>query len=495
MPHESLADFLENLASAGELARVEIEADPDLEIAEIIARCARSGGPAILFDRPKGYATALVTNLLGTPARLARALGADSLEAVVETIAQRAGQGARRGWLTRLSAEEQNSAAGKFAPKTVKAAACQQVVRLGGDVDLAQIPAIRVGPEESQPALTAALVLFSSPDGERLALRRQSLPVLSRTTLALHAESYGPLRQQADAWAARGERMPVAVILGADPSVMLAAELPLEDVGEPYAAAGLLRGAPLEVVACRSHELPVPAHAEMILEGSIDLDEPLVEIPYLAAPSGFYARNLPAYRLHVAAITQRSNPVVPAIVYGRPPTELTVINQLAARLLLPHARAVAPEIVDLCLPSFAPGRSCAIVSIRKTQPHQARKVAGALWALDALRYTKTVIVVDPSVDVADVNAVMHRATACLDPARDVFYQDGLAEPLDQSVSRGGVVQKLGIDATAKLPEERDNQASDDRTAWPREIISSEETQTQVAGRWKQYGLPLPDRAP
>ncbi len=454
-----MADFLERLHEAGELARIEQPVDPCLEAAQITCRTAASSGTALLFGSVAGHDMPLVTNLLGREGRVLLALDARSLDAASARVAEALDPSPGHRLLGGLGFGGKGGSKA-LAPRLVRSGACQQVVRLGSDVDLARLPAIRWGPDQQAPAITAGQVHSVAPEtasgtaSGRRAVARYDLLVLGRDRLAIgwlaqddHARLLAEYRR-------RKERMPVAVVLGGEPAGLLAAMAPLPGDVDGVALAGLLRGAGLDLVACRSVDLAVPAEADVVLEGYVDPLEPPAAMGPLAGPLGCERAPRPAPVLHVTAVTHRPNPVFPAMVPVGPGNELVAIGRAMLRVCLPALRAAVPGLVDLDLPEFGAARHWGLASIRKTHAGQARQAAGALWALRPAMFCKVLVVVDEEVDVRDAEQVWAAVAAHADPGRDAAFQDGPADPFDPAAAPGRLARRMVVDATAKLSEER-----------------------------------------
>ncbi|HVW36988.1 MAG TPA: UbiD family decarboxylase, partial [Pirellulales bacterium] len=285
MPANSLADFLEELERAGELARVSVEVDPELEAAAIADRMAKSGGPALFFERLKGHHPPLVTNLFATEARLCRALGVGSLDELTDRLIPEAAPAA--GWLERIKSGLPFAPA-KESTKTVRSGVCQQVVKLGRDVDLAEWPALRCWPLEKRRSITAGLLLTHDPESGNRRVEPVALEIVDRAKLAVCWRRYDAGLRHWEAYRRRGARMPVAVWIGADPALAVVAAAPLPAEADSFDFAAVLRRRPLELVKCRSHELLVPAEAEIVIEGAIDPEEPLVQCGPLGQGDGRY---------------------------------------------------------------------------------------------------------------------------------------------------------------------------------------------------------------
>ena len=244
--------------------------------------------------------------------------------------------------------------------------------------------------------------------------------------------------------------------------------------------AGFLRDSPVELVKGVTVDLEVPAHAEIVLEGYIEKDELGSEGPF-GDHTGYYTAAEPFPIFHLTAMTMRKDAIYPSIVVGKPPQEDAWLGKATERIFLPAIRATVPEIVDYDLPVAGAFHNCCIVAIKKSFPGHAHKVMHAIWGLGMLSLTKCVVVVDAHVDVHDYAQVLFYAGANVDPARDVVIAEGPLDHLDHAPERQFVGGKLGIDATAKWPEEG-------ARPWPAEIEMSLEIRELVDRRWDEYGL-------
>ncbi len=495
-----LADFLEKLLSAGQLVRVGVEVDPHLEAAELTRRIAAERGPALLLDRLSGQKTPLVTNLLGTPARLCLALGIDRLDelaARLDTLTQNAAQ----NWLQRLRATSEPPASERFQPRVVKSGSCQQVVRLGRDVQLGELPALKAWPGESFPTLSAVQAISTNPGSKVRSVSLCRLHVVGEQRLAIIDDGATGLARDAAEAQRLGERLPVALVLGGDPTALLAAAIPLRLDVDGLLLCGLLRDKPLELVKARSQPLEVPADADLIIEGFIE-PEPmqappatgvvstLRNAPVVATPdalvaagltNSYYRREQSALNVQVTAITQRTNPILPAIVYGLPDGELATLQLAIERMLFPIVRAAIPELVDCALPCIGGLHSFAVLSIEKSSAYEARKVASAAWGLDLTSLTKVVVIVDAEVDVHDARQVLAEIGANVHPARDIFFHQGPGDPCDHAAPTVGLGEAVGIDATRKL-------AGEHPADWPARLATDADIAQRVAQRWSEYGI-------
>ncbi len=453
MPYRCLGEFLEELGHAGELARVDEEIDPALQVAELAHEAAKSGGPALLFGAVKGHDMPVVCNLLATESRIRRALGVESLDEVADRIARLFNTAAPEHWFERLKGGAQPTGLSSVTPRKVKSASVQQIIRLGSDIDLGELPLLQAASEETVRALTATTVFSAEPDSHRPVTARFDAERLDRTRLAICWAAHDEHARLLGEYHARNQKMPLAVVVGGDPAFLLAVASPLPAGSDICAVAGLLREKSLDVVACRSIDLDVPAEAEIVLEGFVDPAEPPTMTGPRCGPTGNCTIPQPAPVMHVTAVTHRANPVFTVMVPGCPPHEACTVARAMQRLFLPLARLAMPELVDYDLPEFAAARHWAVVSIKKTYAGQGRRAAHAAWSLPAMMFAKMLVVVDDDVDAGDHEQVLAAVTMNVRPAQDVFVDYGLADPFDPATPAGALGQKMAIDATRKLAPE------------------------------------------
>ncbi len=486
MAYRCLAEFLDRLGQSGELARIEIEADAALEVAEVTRRIALQGGPALLWRAVGPGRMPVVTNLLGTERRLCAALGVESLSVVAERIAGLVDPKRPESWFDRLTGAPPAAILGRLAPREIRSGPSQQVVRLGSDVDLAELPALTTGPDEGGPSFTAGALVTVHPESGASIAGVFPLQLVDPRSLAAAIPPASPLGSVFWEYRARDQKMPVAVVFGGDPSVAFAAFGEGPGGAEPWALAGLLREKPLDVVRARRVPLDVPAEAEAVIEGWIDPAEPLAAAGPFVTPMGFYGPVCEAPVLRVEAITHRPNPVLPAMVPGRPPHELSTMRRGLVHIFLPMLQQAVPELVDCDLPQFAAARHWAVVSVHKTAPGQVRRVVHALWGMRWFDAAKVLVVVDQWVDVHQPEAVLGAIAGCAMPGRDVILGPAQADPFDASQGPGEPAQRMAIDATARLPGEAG-------PSGPRAVSLSQAAARLIAERWADYGLgPLGD---
>ena len=481
---KDLREWIALLEREGELVRVSAEVDPDLEITEIVDRTVKAGGPALLFEHPKGSSHPLLINQFGTERRMCLALGVERLDDVGQRLEDVLEMQPPQGLVEKVRGLKKLKSIADSMPKTVSRGPCQEIVLTGDEIDLTALPVQRCWPGDPAPFITLPAVITQDPRTGTRNVGMYRMQVIDRASTFMHWQIHKDGR--ADLLAAEDGRIPVAVALGLDPVTAYSASAPLPKHIDELMLAGFLRGEPVELVQAKTVDLEVPAHAEIVLEGWVSRDELGDEGPF-GDHTGYYtaAEPFPVFRL--SAITMRRGAIYPSIVVGKPPQEDAWLGKATERIFLPAIRMTVPEIVDYDLPVAGAFHNCAIVSIRKAFPGHARKVMHAIWGLGMLSLTKCVIVVDAHVDVHDYEQVTFYVGANVDPKRDVVLSEGPLDHLDHAPERQFVGGKLGIDATAKLPEEG-------ARAWPEEIEMSEEIRALVDRRWAEYGIPLASSA-
>ena len=421
------------------------------------------------FDHPVQHGVQaempVVVNLFGTPDRVAAGLGVrpEHLDDLGAFLAALRTPSAPEGLRDALSRWPMLKAALSTRPKICKTAPVQDCVHEGAAVDLGRIPVQTHWPGDAAPLITWPVVLTRPPDSSQADVTRYNAgvyraQVLGRDKLILRWLPHRGGAAHHRSWAARGEKMPVAIALGADPATLLSAALPLPETVSELSFAGVFSGARPRLVAAKSVPLMVPADAEIILEGWVSPDETAPEGPF-GDHTGYYNAAEPFPVMDVTAIAHRRDPLYLSTYTGRPPDEPAIIGEVFNRLALPTIRAQIPEIRDLWLPPAACSYRIAVISIHKRYPGQARRVMMALWGMLAqFSYTKMIVVVDDDIDPRNWDDIAWAMATRMDPGRDVtVLRDTPMDYLDFASPRPGLAGKLGLDATTKIGAETERE--------------------------------------
>jgi len=487
MYYKDLRDFLQRLEERGELRRITREIDPHLEMTEICDRTLRAGGPALLFEHPRGHTIPVLGNLFGTTSRVAFGMGAESTDALRDIgrlLAMlkepEAPQGMKDAW-QKLPLYKKVL---DMAPKVIKGAPCQEQVIEADAVDLASLPIQTCWPQDAGPLITWALVVTRGPYKPRqnLGIYRQQVIGRNKVIMRWLAQRGGALDYRDWCEARPGEPFPVVVALGADPATILAAVTPVPDTLSEYAFAGLLRGAKTELVTCQTSELQVPASAEIILEGHITPGEEAEEGPF-GDHTGYYneVERFPVFTIE--RITHRDNPIYHSTYTGRPPDEPSILGQALNEVFVPILQKQFPEITDFYLPPEGCSYRVACVSMKKQYPGHAKRVMFGIWSfLRQFMYTKFVIVTDEDIDVRDWKDVIWAISTRMDPARDcTLIENTPIDYLDFASPVSGLGSKIGLDATGKWPGETHRQ-------WGRPIVQDAGVKARIDAIWEDLGI-------
>jgi 4-hydroxy-3-polyprenylbenzoate decarboxylase len=487
MIYKDLRDFIAQLEKQGELKRIASEVDPYLEITEICDRTLKQGGPALLFENVKGANIPLLANLFGTPKRVAMGMGAESVSALREIghlLAALKEPEPPKGMKDALEKLPLYKNVLHMSPKLVKSPPCQELVRVGEEVDLSVFPIQTCWPGDVAPLITWPLVITKGPNKARQNLGIYRLQVLEKNKVIMRwlAHRGGALDFKEFQEKFPGQPYPVAVAIGADPATILGAVTPVPDTLSEYAFAGLLRGSKTEVATCLSHDLQVPASAEIVLEGFIYPGETALEGPY-GDHTGYYNEvdRFPVFTIE--RITQRQAPIYHSTYTGRPPDEPAILGVALNEVFIPILQKQFPEILDFYLPPEGCSYRMAVISMKKQYPGHAKRVMLGTWSfLRQFMYTKFVIVVDEDVNPRDWQDVIWAITTRMDPARDLtILENTPIDYLDFASPVSGLGSKVGFDATNKWPGETTRE-------WGRTIKMTEAVVKKVDALWASLGI-------
>ncbi|PWQ92395.1 4-hydroxy-3-polyprenylbenzoate decarboxylase [Leucothrix pacifica] len=487
MKYHDLRDFIAQLEAQGELIRITAEVDPYLEMTEISDRVLRAGGPALLFETPKGYETPVLTNLFGTPKRVAMGMGEDSVDAlrgVGQLLAMLKEPEPPKGFRDALNLIPKYRKVLDMAPKKISKPACQAHVIEGDAVDLGKIPVQHCWPGDAAPLITWGLVITKGPHKKRqnLGIYRQQVIGKNRVIMRWLSHRGGALDFLEWKKEHPGEPFPVTVALGADPATILGAVTPVPDTLSEYAFAGLLRGSRTELAQCIGNDLQVPASAEFVLEGHIHPDDMAPEGPF-GDHTGYYNEvdSFPVFT--VDRITHRNQPIYHSTYTGRPPDEPAILGVALNEVFVPILQKQFPEIVDFYLPPEGCSYRMAIVSMKKQYPGHAKRVMMGVWSfLRQFMYTKFVIVVDDDINTRDWQDVIWAMTTRMDPARDTLMVENTPiDYLDFASPVSGLGSKMGLDATNKWEGETTRE-------WGEPITMDQDVKARVDEIWDSLGI-------
>ena len=487
MKFDDLRDFLAQLEAQGLLKRIAHEIDPYLEMTEISDRTLKAGGPALLFENPKGYDTPVLTNLFGTTQRVALAMGKNNvaeLREVGEWLAYlkepEPPKGLKAIW-EKLPIFKQVL---NMPTKRVRNPFCQQVIMQGDDVDLTKLPVMTCWPDDVAPLITWGLTITKGPYKKRqnLGIYRQQLLGKNKIIMRWLSHRGGAIDYREWQEANPGKPFPVSVALGADPATILGAVTPIPDSLSEYAFAGLLRGARTKVAKSLSNDLDVPASAEIILEGYLQPGEEAPEGPF-GDHTGYYNEVDDFQVMTVTHVTQRENPIYHSTYTGRPADEPAILGVALNEVFVPILQKQFPEIVDFYLPPEGCSYRMAVVSIKKRYPGHAKRVMLGIWSfLRQFMYTKFIIVCDEDVNIRDWNDVIWAITTRMDPARDTtMVENTPIDYLDFASPVSGLGSKMGLDATNKWPGETDRE-------WGVPITMDRKVKERVDDLWKELDI-------
>lgn len=449
MAFKDFRKYMEKLDQKGLVDTIDVPVDPVLEITEIADRVSKVYGKALQFNKVKGSNYPLVINAMGTYERLNIGLGVNSFDDIAKEIEDYMDLSAYVTMWGKLKAIPKLAPLPFIFPRTVKHAPCQEVVE---EPDLDTLPIIKCWPQDGGKYITLPLVFTKDPETGQQNVGMYRLQVYDKKTTGMHWHLHKDGREIYEKYRRIGKRMPVAVALGCDPAMIYSATAPLPKMIDETIFAGYLKKRPIELVKCITNEIKVPAHAEFILEGYVDLDERRREGPF-GDHTGYYslADDYPVF--HLEKITRKKNPIYPTTIVGKPPMEDCYLGKATERIFLPLMKIQVPEIVDLDFPLEGVFHNCVIVSVDKAYPMQANKVMYALWGLGQMMYTKMIIIVDRSVNVHDYKAVIAAIGTHATSSSCYTVSEGPLDALDHASNRPFQGFRLGIDATAPVKHE------------------------------------------
>lgn len=484
-PHyKDLRQFIAALEKAGELIRVKKEVSAELEITEITDRVSKSpgGGKALLFENVKGFRMPVLINAFGSFRRMAMAIGGNDIEDAARRISAFLElKGVPKTFSGKIDLLGQLLDLSKIPPKIVSSGPCQDVVFGENELSLDELPVLKCWPKDGGRFITFPLVITKDPETGVRNVGMYRMHVYDKKSTGMHWQTQKDGAAHSEKMRRRNRTLEVAVVIGSDPATAFAGVTPLPYGVDEFLFSGFLRGAPVELVKCKTVDLEVPANSEIVLEGTVDPNDLKTEGPF-GDHTGVYTpvELFPVFRIR--CITMRKDPIYLTTIVGKPPMEDYYMGKAIERSFLPLLKKQIPELKDMELPMEGTFNNAVIVSIDKVYPFQARKVAHAIWGLGQLAFTKVIIVVDASVNVHDLSAVALQVFNNIDPKRDLSFVEGPVDTLNHAAPMRDFGSKVCIDATTKLKEEGYARA------WPETIEMDEATQKKVDAAWDELGI-------
>lgn len=478
MAYKDLHDFTDALKRDNLLQEIEAEVDSDLEITEIADRVSKRYGKALLFKKVKDSPYPLLINAFGTYERMNMALEVENLDEIAEDIMDFMDAAKYVTLVDKIKSVPKLARLARVFPKKVSRAVCQEVIE---EPDLDKLPVLKCWPKDGGRFITLPLVITKDPETNQQNMGMYRLQVYDRKTTGMHWHLHKDGREIYEKYRKLGKRMPVSVVLGCDPALIYSATAPLPKMIDEMIFAGFLRKSPVETVKCITNDIYVPANAEFVLEGYVDLDEMRLEGPF-GDHTGYYSLSDMYPVFHIEKITRRKYPIYPATIVGKPPMEDCYLGKATERIFLPLLKVQCPEIIDMNFPLEGVFHNCVIVSIKKSYPKHAHKVMNALWGMGQMMYTKMIVIVDENVDPHDISTVAWKVFNNIDAKRDLVISEGPLDALDHASNTPFYGYRLGIDATKKWPSEGHTRP------WPDDIEMTGEIKELVDRRWDEYGI-------
>jgi len=449
-------------------------------VTDFADRAVKSGGPALLFEKPKGSQHPLLINAFASDRRMALALGVDNFQEIADRINELKELKKPEGFLGAMKMLPKLGELSNIFPKTVSTGPCKEVIKREGEFSLDEFPILHCWPDDGGRFITLPLVFSRSLRTGKPNCGMYRMQVYDGNTCGMHwqthkqgADHYRQLKAQG-----KDTRMPISVAIGADPTITFGAIAPLPPDIDEMMFAGFLRNEPVKMVKSETNDHLVPAGAEIVLEGYVDLAELRTEGPF-GDHTGFYSLEDEYPVFHITCVTHRKNPVYSATIVGPPPMEDFWMGKAVERIFLPLMKLQLPEVVDICMPAEGVFHNLILVSIRKAYPGHARKVMHSIWGTGQAMFSKCIVVVDDTVDVQNVSEVAWKALNNIDPQRDIEMVMGPIDSLDHSSRLPNYGSKMGVDATRKWPQEGFTRP------WPEVAAMDTATKARVDELWKK----------
>ena len=480
MPIRDIHEFVIKLEESGELKRVEIEVNPDLEIAEILRREMYSKGSAILFENIKGYDMPVLGNAFGSIKRLEIGLGMTDFTEIGQRIADMSRMDIPSGLLNKIKKLPELSKMASSFPKTETSGPVTEIT--SSDASFDDLPILKSWPDDAGRFITLGLVATKHPETGVRNLGVYRIQIVDKNHALMHWQKHKRGAHHGDISRDMGEKIPTAIIIGGEPATIFSSIAPVPEGLDKYLFAGVVRREGIRTVRCKTIDLDVPANADIVLEGYVDPEDIRDEGPF-GDHTGYYTPVEPYPTFTLTGIMRRREPIYTTTVVGKPVLEDAYIGKVIEQSFLPLIRMFHPEVTDYSMPAAGWFQGLAIISIKKRYPGQAKKVMMGLWGMGQLSLTKTFVVVDDDINVHDMNDVIWAITTRSDAARDtIIINNTPTDTLDPASPLVNLGSKMGIDATQKNKED----------GYQREVQKivrvDDDTRELVDSKWSDYKL-------
>lgn len=468
-----LRDFIALCEKTGNLKRIKAEVDWDLEISHICKLVEEKSGPALLFENVKGYKSPVLTGAFGTTQRLAMILGKDPSLSMVELTKE---------WVNLVVKEV-------IPAKELKDGPIFENIVDGDKIDTFAFPSPRFYELDGGRYFgTAVFMVIQDPDTGDVNLGTYRMGILDNKSIGVQILKGKKADRIMKKYAKLGKKMPACSIIGGDPLHIFASAATVAKAKSGYDVVGSLRGSPVEVVRSQLYGLPIPAAAEIVLEGEIDPANLRNEGPF-GEYTGYYTEELikpiPKPALDIKRVYFRNNPILWETSVGRPVGDQHMLYAFArnASLWTDLRKMEIPGIQSVYTMPEASGRFWVVVSVKQMYPGHADQVGAAVIASNTGSYgIKGIIIVDDDIEADDLPRVWWALGTRYNPARGTqIINRGRSTPLDPALGADEnkfITSRIIMDAT--IPFE-----------WkikPTEIKLTESMLAKVKARWSEYGL-------
>lgn len=460
MKNKDLRSFIRTLKNKQELKSIEFLVNPDLEITEICDRILKVGGPALLFNKPDGYTMPVLCNLFGTIRRITLGIGISkflSLRDIGKLLSFLKEPQLPTGLRDFISNIPHFRHILHMPTKILNKAVCQENICRDTEVDITSMPIMRCWPGDISPLITWGITITQGLINKRQNLGIYRQQVISKNKIIIRWLPHRGGALDFQEWCQHNtteKKFPVAIVLGADPAILIGSVIPIPNTLSEYAFSGLLRGSKTEIVKCISSNLYVPAHSEIVLEGYLERNVVAPEGPF-GDHTGYYNSVEQFPICTITHMTYRNNPIYHSTYTGRPPDEPSILGMAINELFIPIIQKQFPEIVDFYLPPEGCSYRLAIVTIKKQYVGHAKRIMFGVWSfLHQFMYTKFIVICDDDINARSWTDVIWAITTRMDPARDMIITENTPiDYLDFSSPITGLGSKIGMDATNKWPGE------------------------------------------